>query len=163
GDTRDDQVEPGSGHYWSANGQLAARAIGSQVGFIKSYMTAQTFRTLPRVRRAVLALDARLGLADGFPRDVADLDEHGQPKRDDSGNVLMIRSTDLPASERFFAGGDTTVRGFALDTLGAPETISNGFANGGNGLVIFNAELRVPVRSGVSAVGFIDAGNVFAR
>ncbi len=25
---------------------------------------------------------------------------------------------DLPASERFFAGGDTTIRGFALDTVG---------------------------------------------
>ena len=39
----------------------------------------------------------RLGAAAGFPND--------------SG------SRDLPASERFFAGGDTTVRGFALDRL----------------------------------------------
>ena len=30
---------------------------------------------------------------------------------------------ELPASERFFAGGDTTVRGFPLDSLGTPETL----------------------------------------
>ena len=55
---------------------------------------------------------------------------------------------DLPEPERFFAGGDTTARGFALDTLGRPgPTIIDGFPKGGNGLVLFNAELRVPVGS----------------
>ena len=34
---------------------------------------------------------------------------------------------------------------------------------GGNGLVIFNAELRVPVAGGLGVVGFVDTGNVFAR
>jgi outer membrane protein insertion porin family len=71
---------------------------------------------------------------------------------------------DLPASERFFAGGDTTVRGFALDQLGTPATIDkDGFPIGGNALVIFNAELRVPVAGGLGVVGFFDTGNVFAR
>jgi outer membrane translocation and assembly module TamA len=70
---------------------------------------------------------------------------------------------ELPASERFFAGGDTTVRGFALDALGAPGTIKNGFPIGGNGLVILNAELRVPIKGPFSTVGFLDTGNVFAR
>src|SRR5262249_38309575 len=71
---------------------------------------------------------------------------------------------DLPASERFFAGGDTTVRGFALDRLGTPQTIdTEGFPIGGNGVVIFNAELRTPVRGNLGVVGFIDTGNVFAH
>jgi outer membrane translocation and assembly module TamA len=77
----------------------------------------------------------------------------------------------LPASERFFAGGDTTVRGFALDQLGVRhippqpgDTVDpNGFAIGGNGLAIFNAELRFPVTGAVGVVGFLDTGNVFAR
>jgi outer membrane protein insertion porin family len=34
---------------------------------------------------------------------------------------------------------------------------------GGNGLVIFNAELRAPVAGGLGVVGFLDTGNVFAR
>jgi outer membrane protein insertion porin family len=83
---------------------------------------------------------------------------------DAQGHVTTATIEDLPASERFFAGGDTTVRGFALDALGTPQTIGqNGFPIGGNGLVIFNLELRAPVRGAIGAVGFVDSGNVFAH
>jgi outer membrane protein insertion porin family len=69
---------------------------------------------------------------------------------------------DLPASERFFAGGDTN-RGFALDQLGTSETIdADGFPIGGNALVILQTELRAPYKS-LQFVGFFDTGNVFAR
>jgi translocation and assembly module TamA len=147
-DTRDDQVDPASGEYMSGNGQIAARALGSEVGFVKSFVTAQLFRTLPTANRIVLAGNARLGMATGF-----------------------TTLEQLPASERFFAGGDTTVRGFALDRLGVRhvpsqpgDTVdSEGLPIGGNGLVIFNAELRAGVGGGSQLVGFFDTGNVFAR
>jgi len=72
--------------------------------------------------------------------------------------------TDVPASERYFAGGDSTVRGFVLDRLGTEETINDqGFPTGGNGLVVLNAELRTRYWKGLGAVGFLDAGNVFRR
>jgi outer membrane protein insertion porin family len=72
---------------------------------------------------------------------------------------------DLPASERFFAGGDTTVRGFSLDSLGTEETLddSQGFPQGGNGMIIFNLETRAPYWKNVQLVWFLDAGNVFRR
>lgn len=148
-DTRDDPVDPTGGRYFSANGQVAARAIGSEVGFVKSYVTAQSFRTLARTGGVVFAASARLGAAVGFPN--------------------AAGSRDLPASERFFAGGDTTVRGFTLDRLGVRRTPASpadtldpaGFALGGNALVLFNGELRAPIRSGVRVVGFADVGNVF--
>jgi outer membrane translocation and assembly module TamA len=70
----------------------------------------------------------------------------------------------LPSSERFFAGGDTTVRGFTLDRLGDSDTISSsGFPLGGNGVVILNAELRVSVTGSIQAVGFVDGGNVYPQ
>jgi outer membrane protein insertion porin family len=148
-DTRDDPVDTNRGEYFSANGQVAARAIGSEVGFLKSYFTAQTFRTLPGRRGIVFAASARLGAAAGFPS--------------------AAGSRDLPASERFFAGGDTTVRGFALDRLGVrhdpalpSDTLDDaGFPLGGNALLLFNGEFRVPVKNGVKVVGFADVGNVF--
>jgi outer membrane protein assembly complex protein YaeT len=143
-DTRDDQLNPVGGHYLSANGQVAARAIGSQVGLLKTYFTAQAFRELPGSNRVVLAASARLGMATAFARG-------------DAG-------VQLPASERYFAGGDTTVRGFALDRLGTPEVIdATGFPVGGNGVVILNAELRVPVMRFLGVVGFLDSGNVFRQ
>ena len=155
-DTRDDVLDPGLGHYASVNGEIGGRAIGSEVGFAKSFFTAQVFRRLPRVQRAVLATSARLGLAAGFPQLVTSVDESGTP--------VTTQVRDLPAAERFFAGGDTTVRGFSLDQLGTPATIDkDGFPIGGNALVIFNAELRLPVRGGLGLVGFVDTGNVFAR
>lgn len=155
-DTRNDPVDPRTGTYLSANGQIAARGIGSDVGFAKSYFTTQFFHPLPRGNRVVLAGSARLGLAAGFPHE--------------SGPNRQIVD-DLPISERFFAGGDTTIRGFALDTVGvrhnpaqpAVDTIQNGSPIGGNGLIILNGEARIPIRWGVGVVGFIDAGNVFAR
>ena len=148
-DTRDDNVNPTAGEYISANGQLAAMAIGSQVGYLKSFFTAQKFRMLGGPNGIVLAGSARLGVAAEF----------------DTANPI-------PEPERFFAGGDTTVRGFALDTLGVrhnpsdpqSDTIDkNGFPIGGNATVILNGELRVPFRGGLSVVSFFDTGNVFQR
>jgi outer membrane translocation and assembly module TamA len=154
-DTRDDPLDPTAGRYLSANAQIASRKIGSEVGFLKTYFTAQMFRVAPRTPRVVLAGSARLGMAVGFIRDVL------VTLPDGSTTVETLR--DLPASERFFAGGDTTVRGFVLDGLGTPATIdSDGFPIGGNGLVIFNLEARVPLHGGLGVVGFFDTGNVFA-
>ena len=154
-DTRDEPVDSTRGEYFSANAQIAARRLGSEVGFVKSFFTGQAFRLLPNGRGTVFAAQARLGIASGFPRDVVQIGP------DESAVVTSVR--DLPEPERFFAGGDTTVRGFALDTLGRPDTIKDGFPIGGNAETIFNVELRSPVRSGLQGVGFVDTGNVFAR
>jgi outer membrane protein assembly factor BamA len=163
--TRDDALDPSTGEYLSANGQIAARAIGSEIGFVKSSFMAQAFRTVPHTRRVVLAGNARLGLATGFPRDVPVTDAQGNPVLDVNGQQIVQQGVrDLPQAERFFAGGDSTVRGFALDRLGTADTISqDGFPIGGNALVIFNGEVRVPLLSFLGVVAFVDTGNVFVH
>jgi outer membrane protein assembly factor BamA len=155
-DTRDDLLDPERGTFVSAEGTLAARTLGGQVGFIKSYLQGFWFRRLPVQRRVVFASRVALGLANGFPRTVTATDIEGQP--------ITLTVEDLPASERFFAGGDTTIRGFALDSVGAPNTISaTGFPRGGNALLVVNGELRVPVWKDFGAAVFVDGGNVFDR
>lgn len=155
-DTRDDALDPTHGTFMTAEGNVAARALGGQVGFIKSFLQAHVYRQVPVGRRVVFAARVAVGLADGFPREV--------PALDDAGNAATEIIEELPASERFFAGGDTTMRGFALDSVGAPNTISeSGFPIGGNGLVLLNAELRVPVWKDLGAAVFVDTGNVFER
>ena len=157
-DTRDDVVEPTSGAFLSGETSMATRGLGGQVGFLKTYLQGYVFRRLPGTS-AVLAARASAGLADGFPREAQPTDDEGRPI---AGDPEIVE--DLPASERFFAGGDTTIRGFALDTVGAPKTISpRGFPRGGNGLLILNAELRVPVWREVGAAVFVDGGNVWER
>jgi outer membrane protein insertion porin family len=165
-DSRNDQIDPTAGQYFSAYGQLAAKALGGQVGFVKSFFRASAFRQVARTQRVVLAGNAILGLATGFPQ------------QDPSGQTIIDPDTgqpdrSLPQSERFYAGGDTTMRGFSIDQLGVrhtppqqQDTIDvNGFPIGGNAELLLNAELRVPVPflSSFEAHTFLDTGNVFKR
>jgi outer membrane protein insertion porin family len=146
--TRDDAADPTRGTLLLLDGTLAARKLGSEVGFLKTTVQAFTYHALPKLHGAVLALGARVGLATGFAQ------------------VTPEGESDLPASERFFAGGDTTVRGFAQDRLGAAEVLDrNGVSNGGNALLVCNGELRFPLlqRLGLGGAAFVDVGNVFAR
>ncbi|MFU8819916.1 MAG: autotransporter assembly complex protein TamA [Gammaproteobacteria bacterium] len=63
----------------------------------------------------------------------------------------------LPASQRFFAGGDQSVRGYSLNSLGPRDDEGN--VIGGRHLIFgsFEAERRVWNR--VALAAFVDAGN----
>jgi outer membrane protein insertion porin family len=153
--TRDDAFDPTRGALVSLDATIAPRAIGSEVGFVKGSWQSFIYKRVPLIPGAVFAGGVRLGLAFGFP--LVTVDANGQP---------VVIEQQLPASERFFAGGDSSVRAFALDQLGASSVLDqNGVSNGGNGLVIFNAELRFPVwrQRSLGGAVFIDTGNVFAK
>jgi outer membrane protein assembly complex protein YaeT len=158
-DTRDDALDPQRGTFVSVEGSVFARGLGGQVGFMKSYVQGFWFRRLAASRRIVLATRAAVGLADGFEREAQPIDSEGNPI---PGPPILVE--DLPASERFFAGGDSTIRGYALDSVGSPDTISpRGFPTGGNAVLILNSELRLPVWRDLGAALFVDGGNVFRR
>jgi outer membrane translocation and assembly module TamA len=150
-DSRDDLLDPAKGTLFAVTSDVAAKAIGSQVGFVKTFVQAFHYFRLPARRRIVLATGARVGVAHGFP-----------PVQVVNPDGSITTQDDLPASERFFAGGDTTVRGFSLDRLG-PTVPGSGFPTGGNAEVVLNAELRVAAVKGFTGVTFFDAGNIFAH
>ena len=163
-DRRDNILDPTAGGWISADAELAATQLGSEVGFAKTFMQATGFRRVTRRGRVVLAGRAQLGLARGFPRLVALEDDDGRPVLSPAGSIQYVTVADLPAGRRFFAGGSTTVRGFQQDRLGTPEVLNAaGLSNGGNGLVILNGEVRTRLLSTVSLVAFLDSGNVFKR
>jgi outer membrane protein assembly complex protein YaeT len=147
-DTRNDVIDPERGTLTGVETTFSFRALGSELGFAKTLLQGFVYRRLPGNRALTFAAGARVGLARGFGR-LFDGD---------------LELNDVPASERFFAGGASTVRGFVLDRLGMPETInSDGFPEGGRGLVVTNVELRTGYWKGLGAVGFLDSGNVFQR
>jgi outer membrane protein assembly factor BamA len=164
-DGRDSPLTPVRGLFVSADGELAARAIGSEVGYLKGFFQALNFRPIGSTGGTVLALRGLLGLARGFEREVEVVDEIGIVQ---TGVVK-----DLPVSQRFFAGGGTTVRGFQLDRLGIydptciPCSVINpatGLSVGGNAVIVLNAEVRRTLRAisqKLAAVAFLDGGNVF--
>ncbi len=171
-DRRDNPIAPTRGRQLNADVEFAVRNIGSEVGYVKTFMQAAQYHALGAERRHVVAGRAQFGFARGFERLVQQLDEDGQPVIGPDGQPVFDTVADLPASQRFYAGGSTTVRGFQLDRLGVPEILTDeGLSTGGNGLVVLNAELRtrlwrdnsskVPFVDDIGVVGFLDAGNVF--
>ena len=165
-DTRNDPLSPTGGSLQILDTSLAARAVGSDVGFVRVYGQSFFFREVPHARGTVFAAGVRFGLANGFPRTVEQVDADGNPVLDPDGNPVMVEVEDVPASERFFAGGDTTVRGFSQDQLGAADVLDrNGVSKGGKAVLILNGELRFPILSGIGLGGaaFVDIGNVYAE
>ena len=163
-DSRDDLIDPTKGLVIGLDSDLAARALASQVGFLKGYGELFTYHSLSSRRRIVLAGGVRIGLAKGFERDAPRVSESGSVVVGPDGEPIIDVVTDLPASERFFTGGDTTVRGFARDSLGDVGTLDpNGFPTGGHALTVLNGELRAPLWRELGGVVFVDAGNVFRR
>jgi len=145
-DTRTDRLSPGDGELLSADANLAMRSIGSQVGFAKVFLQGFAYRRLEGAPRVVLAGGARLGLVRGFAQTI------------NGADVELV-----PASQRFFSGGSTTVRGFQQDRLGGPGILDeNGLSKGGNGLMVFNAEIRTAISRELGLTAFLDTGNVFA-
>jgi len=168
-DSRDDVLDPQRGALVGLDGSLALRVLGSEVGFVKTFAQGFIYRRLPW-HGVVLAAGARLGTAVGLAQAVpppVEIAAEVSPEIRASIAAADPFSTvirELPASERFFAGGDTTVRGFALDRLGTQDTLDpDGFPQGGNGMAIFNLETRAPYWKGVQVVWFLDAGNVYRR
>lgn len=80
--------------------------------------------------------------------------------RFDAGMTLGDGASELPASIRFFAGGDNSVRGYKYQSLGPLD--SNGDVTGGRHLLTGGIEYEHPV-SGDDwwLAAFADAGNAF--
>lgn len=86
--------------------------------------------------------------------------------RSEIGTTQLDDFSDLPASVRFFAGGDTSVRGYAYESLGPTETVvgSDGVAKevvvGGNNLLVNSIEYDYLFKDTKWAAAiFFDAGN----
>jgi outer membrane translocation and assembly module TamA len=133
-DTRDDPSNASRGWLHSSGLEYGPEALGSDLRFLRYLGQQYYFRTVRD--RLILASALRVGAGRGFEQD-------------------------LIPSERFYAGGATTVRGFAEQGLG--QTDFFGDPVGGNGLLLVNQEARFRLHRWVTMVGFVDAGNVFRR
>ncbi len=145
-ETRNSVLDATRGLFLSNSFSTSFRFLGSQQQFVRYY--GQYYQYIPLGRkqkipfkqdkepRLVYAGALRLGLAGGL------------------GGQSLIQS------ERFFAGGGTTIRGFGQDEVGPTQ---GGVPVGGNALFTLNNELRFPIKWIFDGVGFVDIGNVYPR
>jgi outer membrane protein insertion porin family len=131
-DTRDDPFGATRGMLHSSALEYAPRALGADARFVK--YVGQQFVYYPLTPRIVAASALRVGAGRGF------------------GQRLI-------PSERFFAGGVNTVRGYEDDSLGGADFF--GDPVGGQATLVLNQEIRFPMWRWLGGVGFVDAGNVF--
>jgi translocation and assembly module TamA len=69
------------------------------------------------------------------------------------------RLAEIPASLRFFAGGDQSVRGYSYQSLGPRD--ASGQVVGGKQLLVGSLELERAIGKHWGVAGFYDAGNAF--
>ncbi|MFB3916038.1 MAG: POTRA domain-containing protein [Terriglobales bacterium] len=143
-DKRDDAIDPHRGNYTTFDTGIAAKAFGSAASFGRFLVQNSTYT--PIKKKFVLARSTRIGVEEPF----GDLPDESA----------------IPLPERFFAGGATGHRGFALNQAG-PRDLLTGFPLGGNAIFVNNIEMRFPppelpyVGTNMSFVLFHDFGNVF--
>jgi outer membrane protein insertion porin family len=73
------------------------------------------------------------------------------------GDVLEV-----PFWERFFLGGERSIRGYEIYTIG-PRDPENGRNVGGEKQLVFNAEYIIPISGPLYTILFFDAGNALPR
>jgi outer membrane protein insertion porin family len=135
-DTRDSYLFPTKGLM-----QRVAAEIGTPVGSLKYYkLSLQHQQYFPLGNSFTFMLNGEVGIGDGLS---------GEP---------------MPFFKNFYAGGNTSVRGFKSGTLGPKDV--NGDALGGNKRVIGNAELFFPLpglkdNQSLRMSAFFDAGAAF--
>jgi len=149
-DTRDKPMDAHHGMYDTADVRIVPSAFGSSTNFARFLGQAAYYRPIHGI---IFANSIRLGMASPFA------------------------GATVPTSQRFFAGGGTTLRGFPIDEAGpiryVPFCASGQTTNcpqvpvpiGGNQLFILNSEMRFPLRimSNLGGVVFYDGGNVYRR
>jgi translocation and assembly module TamA len=85
--------------------------------------------------------------------------------RGEFGTSWVQDFSQLPASQRFFAGGDRSVRGFALDSLSPTDpNAPPGSGNkgvGGQNLLVGSVELERDLPHDLRGAVFFDTGNAF--
>ena len=142
-DRRDNPTEAKHGTFNSVDLSVSSKALGSSASFVRGFFQNSSFYSFGR--DFVFARSTRFGIEHVF-----------------GGS----QEVDVPLPERFFAGGGQSLRGFSLNQAGPRDPVT-GFPIGGLGLLMFNQELRFPMKlpiigNKLGGTLFYDGGNVFS-
>jgi translocation and assembly module TamA len=129
----DNEIRPTMGSKLSLELRGANDALVSDTSFVQAIAQGKWIWSLPRGRRVLV--------------------------RGQVGATAKRNFDELPASVRFFAGGDNSVRGYDFEALGPLD--ADGNVIGGSSLATGSFELEQPLRERWSLAFFVDSGNAF--
>ena len=134
--TADSSLNAQHGYTANVHVEQAGKLFGGDFNYLETILEGRSYLALGRV--AVLAVRARGGAIDP------------------SGAV----DANVPFFKRYFLGGASSLRGWGRFDV-AP--LEDGLPVGGHTVFESSAEVRAPVFRSLSAVAFIDAGNVWSK
>ena len=129
----DDPVYPTRGYLLSLDLRGASQALGSSTSFLRADLTAKLILRISPMTRLLL--------------------------RGEVGATATSDLNALPLSQRFFTGGDMTVRGYAFNSIGPTDQYGN--VIGGKDLMVGSVEVDHMLGPVLGVAAFVDAGNVF--
>lgn len=134
-DSSDDLLNPSKGMRASLIVTPATNLGTTGFSFVKSEFRTSAYLAIDRNKGFILALRGRLGSISG------------------------AENTTLPATQRFYAGGGGSIRGFSFQNVGPLDT--TGDPLGGRSVAEIAGELRFKVSHSVGLVPFIEGGNTY--
>ncbi len=154
-DRRDNAADAHHGIYNSIDLGVASNILGSQRNFVRALGRNATYHQLRN--KWVIARQLTFGVIQPF-KTPSDLNA----------------SDAIPLPERFFGGGNMSMRGFGENQAGPRDigmavgvngtpTQATGFPLGGNALLFHSTELRFPLLGdNIGGVLFHDMGNIYS-
>lgn len=134
-DSSDDLLNPSKGLRASLVTAPSINLGSTGFSFLKSEFKASTYFSPLRDQKMTLALRTRFG------------------------SIVGAANNTLPATQRFFAGGGGSIRGFAFQQVGPLGADNNPL--GGRSVAEIAGEVRLRVSDTIGIVPFIEGGNTY--
>ena len=132
--TIDSPLTPSRGTMFMASAKFAGGFLGGEIHLIKPRFEMSYYQ--PVIKNTRLGFHAEYSFV--------------HPTRDE----------EVPFWERFYLGGERSIRGYNIYTIG-PRS-EQGTNIGGSKSLVFNAEYIIPVGGPIFSILFFDAGNAYA-
>ncbi|HXX71429.1 MAG TPA: POTRA domain-containing protein, partial [Candidatus Acidoferrum sp.] len=164
-DARDNPADATKGSLNNADFSVASTSLGSSASFLRFFYQNSTY--YPIKRRFSFARSFRIGILEPFAG-TQSLTFPPPTSNECTAPAAPGPTPEIiPLPERFFAGGGTSLRGFALNQAG-PRDPCTGFPVGGQAMLVLNQEFRFPmhlpfVGTQLGGTLFYDGGNVYSR
>lgn len=137
-DNRDNILDPHNGHLIKLETEAFFSTVKKKPNFVKNKLSGSSYIDFKDISfDPVLAFKASVG------------------------SILGSSNSVIPAIERFYVGGGSSIRGYAHQLVGAIDR--NKRPLGGASFVETSLECRIKIKKDIGVVVFLDAGNVYTN